>query len=66
MKIFLNGKFSYSLTFLYHWIILSFIWTGLENIFYGHTVPSSEDSIIQTILVSYITYILGKDSTCNN
>ncbi len=63
MKILFNGKFSYILTFAFHWLILSFVWTELENSFYSHTVPSPEDSIIQILAVSYITYILGKDNS---
>ena len=63
MRILFNGKFSFLLTFIFHWIILDFIWTQLETILYGHTVPSVEDSIINIIVVTYVTYVasIGKN-----
>lgn len=62
MKWFFNGKFSYLLTFYFHWTFLDCIWTMLELGLYGQTKPSGEDSIIELLIVTYITFILGYKS----
>ena len=62
MKVLLNNKFSFFLTFTLHFVVLDFIWTELENTIYGHTMPSVEDSLIQILVVLYVTYILKKET----
>lgn len=63
MKVLLNNKFSFILTFALHFVVLNFIWTELENALYGHSMPSIEDSVIQVLFVLYVTYILKKEET---
>ena len=46
MKVLYNKRFSFILTFALHYVILDFIWTEMENAIYGHTMPSTEDSMI--------------------
>ena len=61
MRVLFNKKFSFILTFALHFVILDFIWTELENSIYVHTMPSLEDSLIQILVVLYVTCILGKE-----
>ena len=61
MKVFFNKRFSFILTFALHYVILDFIWTEMENAIYGHTMPSTEDSMILILFVLYVTFILWRE-----
>ena len=61
MKVFFNRRFSFILTFNLHFVILDFIWTEMENAIYGHTMPSTEDSMILILIVLYVTFILWRE-----
>ena len=61
MKVFFNRRFSFILTFNLHFVILDFIWTEMENAIYGHTMPSTEDSMILILFVLYVTLILWRE-----
>ena len=61
MKVFFNKRFSFILTFALHYVILDFIWTEMENAIYGHTMPSTEDSMILILVVLYVTLILRSE-----
>ena len=61
MKVLYNKRFSFILTFALHFVILDFIWTEMENAIYGHTMPSTEDSMILILIVLYVTFILWRE-----
>ena len=61
MKVLFNKRFSFILTFALHFVILDFIWTEMENAIYGHTMPSTEDSMILILFVLYVTLILWRE-----
>ena len=61
MKVLYNKRFSFILTFALHYVILDFIWTEMENAIYGHTMPSTEDSMILILVVLYVTLILWRE-----
>ena len=61
MRVLYNKRFSFILTFAIHFVVLDFIWTKMENVLYGHTMPSIEDSLIHILIVLYVTLILGRE-----
>jgi hypothetical protein len=56
MRIQFNNKYSRSLTFLYNFIVLDWLWKNLELVIYGVLKPSEVDSIMLIVFCLIITF----------
>jgi hypothetical protein len=56
MRIQFNNKYSRSLTFLYNFIVLDWLWKSLELVIYGVLKPSEVDSIMLIVFCLIITF----------
>lgn len=56
MRIQFNGKYSRTLTFMYNFIVLDWLWKNLELVIYGMLKPSEIDFIMLVIFCLIITF----------
>ena len=56
MRIQFNGKYSRTLTFLYNFIVLDWLWKNLELLFYSQLKPSGVDSIMLIVFCLIVTF----------
>ena len=56
MKIRFNDKYSRTLTFLYNFIVLDWLWKNLELAIYGMLKPSEVDTIMLIVFCLIVTF----------
>lgn len=56
MKIKFNDSYNRSLTFLYNFIVLDWLWKNLELMIYGQLKPSGVDSIMLIVFCLIFTF----------
>lgn len=61
MKARFNGRYSYSLTYLIHYVVFDFIWKILETIALVEVKDSLSKYIILSVICLYITWILDDE-----
>lgn len=60
MRVTFNGKFSFILTYIFHFITIDWIWKQLEIVTLGKVNGNDADSILLILLCLYITWIAEK------
>ena len=65
MKVRINGKYNFFLTYFLHFIVLDSLWKILEIIILGGVRGNLADSIILALICSYIAWILDKENKNN-
>ncbi|KAA9317824.1 hypothetical protein F6H96_02015 [Streptococcus anginosus] len=62
MRILVNGVFQLLLTFLFHFVVIDWIWKLLEINILGKEKGNLPDSILLVLLCLYITWILKPEN----
>ncbi len=60
MRVTINNKFSFILTYIFHFVAIDWVWKELEIATLGKVNGNDADSILLILLCLYITWILNR------